>query len=296
MSEPEQAVVIAGIDGSLSARHAAVWAGQEAARRGAVLRLMHVFTIPDPGVTGPFVHGVRAGFRARAEAWLAEAEADVLRGRPSQPIERRVAEGNPVAVLLSESADAELVVLGSRGLGGFTGLLVGSTAVALAAHVRCPVVVVRGRRPDAPPPSAGPVVAGLDGSADSDDALGFACAEAAARGAVLRAVHTWNEVRPDGSPRPLDFDPEAVAVAERRDIETQLAPWRHKFSQLHIDVEVVRGRPVRTLLDEGEHAQLVVVGSRGRGGFTGMLLGSTSQALLVHSSCPVAVVRPGSRT
>ncbi|WP_020658886.1 universal stress protein [Amycolatopsis benzoatilytica] len=294
MPDRAKPVVLAGIDGSTSARHAAVWAAGLAARRGAVLRLAQVYLIPQPGITGPAVRGVRAGFAGRAEDWLAEAEADVLRLWPSLPIERVVEEGNPVAVLLRESADAELAVLGSRGLGGFTGLLVGSTAVALAAHALCPVVVVRGRRPADPPPETGPVVVGLDGSADSDDALGFACVEAAARGGVLLAVHTWNEIRPDGSARGLELDPREVDAAERSRIESQVAPWREKFPQLRIDVEVVRGRPVRSLLEYGEEAQLVVVGSRGRGGFKGMLLGSTSQALLVHSTCPVAVVRPRS--
>ncbi|MFF0146609.1 nucleotide-binding universal stress UspA family protein [Amycolatopsis sulphurea] len=296
MSEGDRGVVLAGVDGSASARHAVVWAAEQAARRSLVLRLVQVYVVPSPGITGPGVRGVRSGFRHQARAWLAEAEAAVLQRWPSLPTERLVAEGSPVAVLRRESRGAELAVLGSRGLGGFTGLLVGSTAVGLVAHARCPVVVVRGRMPDDPPPAAGPVVAGLDGSADSDDALGFACAEAVSRHEVLLAVHTWNEQwHADGSARGANRVPGEVAAAECRRVEDQLAPWREKFPQLRIDVRAGPGRPVRTLLKFGEDAQLVVVGSRGRGGFDGMLLGSTSQALLVHSACPVAVVRPGNR-
>ncbi|WP_406632663.1 universal stress protein [Amycolatopsis sp. WGS_07] len=278
MSGLDENVVLAGVDGSPSARNAAVWAAEEALQRGALLRLVQAYLIPSPGITGPFVAGVRSGFQGQAERWLDEAEAAVREQWPQVRIERVVAEGNPVAVLLRESRGAELAVLGSRGLGGFTGLLIGSTAVSLAAHARCPVVVVRGRMPDDVPPAAGPVVVGLDGAADSDEALGFACAEAIARDTSLTVVHTWNELSPD----------------ERRGVEEQLALWREKYPGLRIDVEIVRGRPVRTLLEYGENARLVVVGSRGRGGFTGMLLGSTSQALLAHSTCPVAVVRPRS--
>lgn len=294
MSGPDESVVLAGIDGSASARNAAVWAAEEAHHRGVPLRLVQAYLIPSPGITGPFVAGVRTGFQGQAERWLDEAEAAVRHQWPGVRTERVVAEGNPVAVLLRESRGAELAVLGSRGLGGFTGLLVGSTAVALAAHALCPVVVVRGRMPDDLPPAAGPVVVGLDGAADSDDALGFACAEAAARKTSLTVVHTWNELSPDGTLRTMEVLPDETSAGERCRVEGQLALWREKYPGLRIDVEIVRGRPVRTLLEYGEGARLVVVGSRGRGGFTGMLLGSTSQALLAHSTCPVAVVRPRS--
>ncbi|MGW4489006.1 universal stress protein [Amycolatopsis sp. NPDC004368] len=295
MSGGDSRVVLAGIDGSSSAVHAAVWAAAVAARRGAMLKLVQAYTVPEPGMSGMSVTAVRDGFRSLAESGLAEAEGAVLAAWPALPIERCAAEGSVVGVLLRESAVAELVVLGSRGLGGFTGLLLGSTAVAVAGHAPCPVVVVRGRKPDDAPPATGPVLVGLDGSPDSNDALGYACEEATARGTRLVAVHTWNEITPEGVLRKSDSRPEDVAAAERRLVDQQLAPWREKFPDLPIDVVVVHGRPVRTLLELGEDAQLVVVGSRGRGGFTGILLGSTSQALLVHSACPVAVVRPGSR-
>ncbi|MGW4490020.1 universal stress protein [Amycolatopsis sp. NPDC004368] len=114
-------------------------------------------------------------------------------------------------------------------------------------------------------------------------------------GTTLVAIHTWSEITPDGSLRKRDFDPEAVAAAEHRLVDEQLAPSREKFPHLPVEVVVVRARTVQTLLERGAGAQLIVVGSRGRGGFTGMLLGSKSKALLAHSACPVAVVRPGSK-
>ena len=288
--------VVAGIDGSSSAVQAAVWAAAEAVRRGRPLRLVQVYALPQ--VKAPVAFGtheqVRAGLAERAEGWLADAKAAVLAEHPGLEVGTAAREWSPVTALVQESQHAELIVLGSRGLGGFTGLLVGSTAVAVAAHTHCPIVVVRGRTPHDPPPSAGPVVVGSDGSPDSEAAIAFACEEAKLRGAALVAVHTWSDVLADGMlrPHPLQEDPAEIAVAERGKLAEQVAGWQRKYPDLAIELEVVRGRPVRTLLERGEDAQLVVVGCRGRGGFTGMLLGSTSQALIAHSPCPVAVVRP----
>lgn len=288
--------VVAGIDGSSSAVQAAVWAGAEAARRGRPLRLVQVYTLPQ--VSAPVAFGtheqVRAGLAERAEEWLAEAKSAVFAAHPGLEIGTAAREWSPVTALIQESRHAELIVLGSRGLGGFTGLLVGSTAVSVVVHAHCPIVVVRGRTPHEPPPATGPVLVGVDGSPDSDAALAFACEEARVRGTELRAVHTWSDVLADGMLRahPLQEDPAAIEKAERDKLAQQIAPWQAKYPDVAIELDVTRGRPVRTLLERGEHAQLIVVGCRGRGGFTGMLLGSTSQALIAHSPCPVAVVRP----
>ncbi|WP_410645078.1 universal stress protein [Amycolatopsis sp. lyj-346] len=288
--------VVAGIDGSSSALRAAVWAGAEAVRRGRPLRLVQIYALPP--VKAPVAFGtheqVRAGLAERAEGWLADARAAVLAEHPGLDVTTAAREWSPVTALVQESQHAELVVLGSRGLGGFTGLLVGSTAVAVAAHAHCPIVVVRGRMPQDPPPVSGPVLVGADGSPDSEAALAFACEEARLRGTGLVAVHTWSDVLADGMlrPHPLQEDSAEIATAERAKLAEQVVGWQQKYPDLSIELRVMRGRPVRTLLELGEQAQLIVVGCRGRGGFTGMLLGSTSQALIAHSPCPVAVVRP----
>ena len=288
--------VVAGIDGSSSAVQAAVWAGAEARRRGRPLRLVQVYALPQ--VKAPVAFGtheqVRAGLAERAEGWLADARDAVLAAYPGLEISTAAREWSPVTALIQESQHADLVVLGSRGLGGFTGLLVGSTAVSVVAHAHCPIVVVRGRTAHDPPPDDGPVLVGADGSPDSDAALAFACEEARLRGTGLVAVHTWSDVLADGMLRahPLEEDPAAIEGAERDKLAQQVSGWQAKYPDLAIEFEVTRGRPVRTLLERGERAQLIVVGCRGRGGFTGMLLGSTSQALIAHSPCPVAVVRP----
>ena len=289
-------VVVAGIDGSESAVRAAVWAGGEAVRRGRPLRLVQVYALPQ--VKAPVAFGtheqVRAGLAERADGWLDDAKAAVLAEYPGLEVGTAAREWSPVTALVQESQHAELVVLGSRGLGGFTGLLVGSTAVAVAAHAHCPIVVVRGRSPHDPPPRTGPVLVGSDGSPDSEAAIAFACEEARLRGTGLVVVHTWSDVLADGMlrPHPLQEDPVEIAAEERVKLAEQVVGWQRKYPDLGFELEVVRGRPVRTLLERGEGAQLIVVGCRGRGGFTGMLLGSTSQALIAHSPCPVAVVRP----
>ncbi|KZB85817.1 universal stress protein [Amycolatopsis regifaucium] len=294
-SATEDAVVV-GIDGSGSAKRAAVWAAAEAVKRGKRLRLVHVYAVPQvrlPAVV-PSAEALRSGFEAQGARWLAEACDAVAEGYPDLIVESAAREWAPVAALIQESLTATLIVLGSRGLGGFTGLLVGSTAVALAQHGHCPIVVARGRRPDDIPPEVGSVVVGTDGSESSDAALAFAFDEASLRGTDLIVVRVWNEVTDHESARAhaLTVDPDAIESAERQALDEQLVPWRAKYPDLYVETVVARGRPVRALLGFGERAQLLVVGSRGRGGFQGMLLGSTSQALVAHSECPVAVVRP----
>ncbi|WP_192783032.1 universal stress protein [Amycolatopsis lexingtonensis] len=288
--------VVAGVDGSSSGLRAAVWAGAEALRRNRPLRLVQVYALPP--VRAPIAAGageqVRAGLAGYAEGRLAEARAAVLARSPGLDITVAAREWNPVAALVQESQHAELVVLGSHGLGGFAGMLVGSTAVSVVAHAHCPIVVVRGRRPQDPPPDTGPVIVGTDGSSHSDGALAFGCEEARLRGVGLIAVRTWSDIVAGEVLRahPLQNDPAEIEHVERARLADQVRPWRDKFPDLTIDLETTRGRPVRTLLERAEHAQLIVVGCRGRGGFTGMLLGSTSQALIGHSPCPVAVIRP----
>jgi nucleotide-binding universal stress UspA family protein len=180
-------------------------------------------------------------------------------------------------------------VLGSRGLGGFSGLVIGSTAVAVAGHAHAPVVVIRADEP----PADGPVVVGVDGTPVGEAAIAFAFAQASARGVDLVAVHAWTDLVVEaayvGGAAALDFAPLEEQAAET--LAERLAGWQEKYPDVHVVREVVRERAARALLRNSEHAQLVVVGTRGRGGFRGLVLGSTSQHLLQHARCPVAVVR-----
>ncbi|PRX45205.1 nucleotide-binding universal stress UspA family protein [Prauserella shujinwangii] len=288
--------IVAGVDGSASGVHAAAWAAAEAGRRNEVLRLVHAYVVPTRGYPGFLVsvQELREGLRTQGRDWLREAKEAAERAEPRARVETELVEAEAVPALLHESREAHLIVLGSRGLGGFTGMLVGSVAVALAAHGHCPVAVVRAQRLDDPPPQDGPVVVGVDGSEASSAAVELAYEEASLRGAPLIAVHTWSDAAFDTTLQayPLAADPARVDEEERLTLAEQLAGWQEKYPDVPVERVVTRGRPVRTLLDYAERAQLVVVGSRGRGGFTGMLLGSTSRALVTHAACPVLVVRP----
>ncbi len=281
--------VVVGVDGSPSAERAAVWAAAEATRRGVGLRAVSAFGWPSEHAVGRVVIG--DGYR---EQLLNEArrKLDVAAGMaeeaaPGLEVATQVEVGSPIAVLGSEARRAQLVVLGDRGLGGISGLVVGSVAVGLAAHAACPVVVVRGARTEA----TGPVVVGVDGSPTSEAAVAFAFEAATARGAELVAVHAWWPTLLDESLGPM-MDWNAVAIEETAVLAERLAGWGQKYPDVPVRREVVRAGAAAALVAASRAAQLVVVGSRGRGNASGLLLGSVSHSVLHGSHCPVAIVRP----
>jgi nucleotide-binding universal stress UspA family protein len=190
--------------------------------------------------------------------------------------------GQAAAVLCEHSHDADMIVVGSRGRGGLSGMLLGSVSWQVAGHAHCPVVVVRGRWRSAGDHAPGPVVVGTDGSAISDAALGFAFEEAALRGAPLLAVCALADA------------PGSLGGQLRLQEEVEQAIMRHEKDHPGVAVlrQVAQGGARAALLAAAHDAQLLVVGSRGRGGVQGMLLGSVSQAVLHHAPCPVAVVHP----
>ncbi|MEV0330230.1 universal stress protein [Micromonospora echinospora] len=290
MSDRPGAPVVVGVDGSTSARDAVRVAVREAAARNRSLRVVHAFVWPLLGVPlGPSPDGPpEGGLRNQAARIVTEAVAGAGKVDPEVPVSGVVVDGAPTAVLLAESRDAALVVLGSRGLGGFAGLLIGSSAVQVSAHATGPVLVVRGE-----PRADGPVVVGVDGSELSDLAVGFAVEEAARRGTELVAVHAWLHPAPlgPGDVLPLVYDLDALAAEEERVLAQAVAGWAERYPDVPIRRRLVRGAPARALVEESESAQLVVVGARGRGGLAGLLLGSVSHAVLHHGRCPVAVVR-----
>lgn len=284
--------VVVGVDGSSSSLEAVEVAAREAALRGVGLRLVHAFGQPPahvpPGM--PPWNPKAAGVRELVDGTLAEAERRARAAAPDVGITRDVTVGEPVMVLEIESRTASLVVVGSRGRGGFGSLLLGSTAVHLAAHGRCPVLVVRGR-----PDPAGPVLLAVDGSPAGEAAVGFAFAEASLRGADLVALHVWNtwSETAHGSVDHLNMviDLERLEEEEQRLLDETLAPWQERHPEVTVERRLVRSRTRPALIEASQDAQLLVTGARGRGGFTGLLLGSVSQALLHHAHCPVAVVR-----
>lgn len=283
-----QGTVVAGIDGSDLAIEAARWAAAEAARHRCVLRLVRAYRLPpssDPEASSLLWS------HAHHQLWSA---AHCVRAVvPELAVEQVVAEGDPAEVLLRESAGARLLVVGTRGVGGFAALLVGSVGSALARRAECPLVVVRGPvLPDAAlvrADRARPVVVGVDGSPASEPALAFAFAAADAWSAPLVAVHAW-----------VEHLEEADALAGLAELEEQerellaerLAGWTVKYPGVPVTGELVHGPPARALVARSVNARLVVVGSVGRGRVGRALLGSTGRALLHHAHTPVAVVRP----
>ncbi|MFH9858915.1 universal stress protein [Streptomyces sp. NPDC017202] len=286
-------LVVVGVDGAESSLAAVEEAAREARARGAGLRIVHAFVWPAMHVpTGPSPLGPpEGGIRAMVDRLTAEAVERARAAAPDVDVRHAVVTGEPLTVLEAQSREAELVVVGSRGMGGFVGLLVGSTAVHLAAHGRCPVLVVR-----EPARADGPVVVGVDGSAAGRRAVDFAFAEAELRKVPLVALHAWTTWNaplpaPQDASEPYANPPGALAAEEERLLSEALAGFRERYPGVVVDHEVVHGGAREALIEASRSAQLVVAAARGRGGFTGLLLGSVSQALLHHAHCPVAVVR-----
>ena len=286
-------IVVVGIDGSSHARRAAHWAATEADRRHAQLRLVHAYTLPVAGYAGYSMAPDDLGTIMRVEgtAMLRDVAAELRVDHPSLDVAIRLFQGDAVQALRRESERARLTVVGSRGNGRVSGVLLGSVAMAVTSHGTAPVAVIPAEGPGGT--VGGPVVVGVDGCATSEAAIAFAFDDAAVRGVRLLAVHAWNDVRPTlADPTMIDYA--RLEDGERAELSEQLAGWRDEYPDVDVRPIVVRGRPTRTLLEFAEQAQLVIVGSRGRGGFAGMVLGSTGHSLISHALCPVVVVRPDS--
>jgi nucleotide-binding universal stress UspA family protein len=196
------------------------------------------------------------------------------------------------AALIRASGTGAMVVVGSRGRGGFTGLLLGSVSQHVATHAAGPVVVVRAR----PWQADGPVVVGVDESDGTGHALDVAFEEAALRDAGIVVLHAY---LPDVRTWGLDLLPEVEDEHVRRTIELDrlndiVEPWRKRFPAVDVEVAAVDGQAAARLIDASATARLMVVGSRGRGGFTGLLLGSVGLQLLHHAGCPVLIARDSS--
>ncbi|MFF7490084.1 universal stress protein [Streptomyces luteogriseus] len=286
-------LVVVGVDGSASSLAAVEVAAREARLRGAGLRVVHAFVWPATHVPlGPSPLGPpEGGLRNMVDRLVTEAVERARAVAPDVETSHVVVTAEPLTVLEAQSRAAELVVVGSRGMGGFVGLLVGSTAVHLAAHGSCPVLVVREQ-----PHADGPIVLGVDGSAAGQKAVDFAFAEAALRDAPLVALHTWTTWNapmpaPQDPSMPYANPPGALAEGEERLSSEALAGHQERHPGVPVEHKVVHGGTRESLIEASRSAQLMVVGARGRGGFAGLLLGSVSQALLHHAHCPVAVVR-----
>jgi len=293
MSNTSQTVVV-GVDGSAGSTAAVQWAAKLAASRTLELKIVHGLQIASlyygGGLPGAGAGALFDAIQAEGERVLAEAGRVALSIDENLVVTTEMPNEPPVPLLIEQSRHARLVVLGRTGAGGFTEMLVGGTAATVVSHGHCPVAIVRGREAA----TTGPVVVGVDGSSNSDQAIALAFEEASLRSAPLVALHAWNDVTYEdthGTAR-IVTQPETLKEGEERLLSERLAGWQEKYPDVVVRRELQRERPRQALLEASKTAQLVVVGSRGWGGFTGMLLGSTSQALVQHADCPVLVVRP----
>ncbi|MDP9868296.1 universal stress protein [Streptosporangium brasiliense] len=278
--------IAVGTDGSAAATAALAWAVDDAVRRGLPLRIVHavdrwphdVAELPAPGRPD---HLSRLGEQVLAEALTASAE----RG-PEVCVTTELIEGPPVEVLREQAGAAVELVIGSRGLGGFAGSLLGSVPIRVAGHVPGAVVIVRPGGGQ----TRGEVVVGIDGSAECEPALGFAFEQAGLRGCPLRAVYAWQApvhgVTPEGA-----RDMDEIREGQRRMAADRLVEWREAFPTVDVVQEVTCAHPVPALVAASARADLLVMGSRGLGAVGSVLLGSVSRGVLHHAHCPVAVVR-----
>ncbi|MFC5262818.1 universal stress protein [Kribbella qitaiheensis] len=283
--------VVVGVDGSVSAQAALTWAAAEAWSRRCPLRIIHTFSWPTICNALDLTWEKNNGLQSAAESVLAEAEAHARHVAPGLRVSGELFVAGAAPTLLSQGQRAALVVVGSRGLGGFRGLLVGSVSAAVAAHAPCPVIVVHPHRDGTAFPTVptGRVVVGVDGSEVSTAAVRFAFEEAARRRIGVTAVHAATATRQRPS---LTVPSDIVEQVEQQLFAESMESKRVLLPGIDLEVKLVHSHPVQALIDESDGAELVVVGSHGRGGFTGMLLGSVSQAVLHHAACPVAVVHP----
>ncbi|WP_087117313.1 universal stress protein [Corynebacterium urinipleomorphum] len=293
----QQDLVIVAVDGGEPSNNAVRWAANTALKRGVPLQLASSYTMPQflyaEGMVPP-----QELFDDLQNECLNKIEAarDVAREvAPDIEIGHTVVEGSPIDMLLDLSKDATMIVMGSRGLGGLSGMVLGSVSAAVVAHASCPVVVVREDNAVTDETKYGPVVVGVDGSDVSVKATRVAFEEAHARGAELVAVHTYleNQVHEPMAGAILGDEQWQQFEREREEkLDGELAPLVEEFPDVTVKKVVTRDRPVRALVDQSKNAQLLITGSHGRGGFKGMLLGSTSRALLQAAPCPMMVVRP----
>lgn len=286
--------VVVGFDGSPAASVALEWGADAAKAHGVPLTILTARPDAEADIIElPDGEGSEIVETDIAEM-LADAADRVRNLHPNLPVATLVQPESPVDGLLEASATADMIVIGSRGLGGFEGLLVGSTAMNITPYAQCPVVVqyvpdeaTAAAREAARHPNE--VVVGFDGSHFSEEALVFALRHAAATGLGVAVVFV-SKGTGEATPSPIAADDADLSERLRED----LADAMH-IAKAHPNVPISYlhgvGRPAGVLIREASGSPLAVVGARGRGGFTQLLLGSVGLQMLIHAECPVAIVR-----
>jgi nucleotide-binding universal stress UspA family protein len=281
-----QREIIVGYDGSPHSQAALLWALDEAARTSASVELVYADESP---VLVPAARLIQYP-PPQHDSYLTEVingtlERAVATAKKTQPlidVTATTVRAHASTALIDLSRQARLVVLGGSGHSAVAGLF-GSVSTAVTAHAHCPVVIVRGE-----PAAGGPVVAGIDGSPSAEDVLAFAAEQAYTRKTTLRVIRAWPPVTGLWEETPIATN--TVTDDEKAPFDAHVAAVRNAFPDVTVQAEATVAHPAGELAQASAHAQLVVVGSRGHGAASGLLLGSVSQHLLRHSACPIVVV------
>ncbi|MGK8486903.1 universal stress protein [Nocardia asiatica] len=284
------APVVVGVDGSENSDLAVYWAAETAVRRHRTLRIVHGLDLAATqavfGMYDLMVPAVAETLREEGAARLATAARLARRVDPGLRVETELSPAHPARLLVERSRSAHLIVLGA-GRGGEMAHF-GSTLLAVTAHGHGDIVVVRDTGSEQRTWTTGPVVVGVDGSEVGEVAVAAAFDEASVRGTSLVAVHAATDFHPPAALTGL-LPAREFETAARQMLAEQLAGWQEKFPDVKVTTKVGVASPRDLLSAWSKSAQLLVVGSRGRGGFRGLLLGSTANFLTRHSHCPVMV-------
>ncbi|WP_018635996.1 universal stress protein [Parafrankia elaeagni] len=283
--------IVVGLDGSADSERALHWAVREAVLRGTGVRAVLAWASAGPTQDGSRPPPSTSPEHPRWTAqWILNEAVDRVRAdEPYARIVARTVFGPPVRMLLAEADGAEMLVVGARGATPADRMLTGSVSLACLHGAAVPVVIVHGG-------SAGweghrPIVVGVDGSASSRIALAWAVREARLRAARLRVVHVWTPPPPLGDGAGAAGE-EMFHAAARALLDDAVRVLRGPAGAgVEAEPVLVRGGVSRELISEAARAQMLVLGARGRGGFAGLVLGSTSSQCVAHAGCPVAVVR-----
>lgn len=282
--------VVVGVDGSAASNAAVFWAAHEAAMRHVPLTLVHMYNPVVPAYPQvPTSAGVALWQKDDGSELLEHAvkiAEDALSTDRAIAIGSEVKASAPVPTLVEMSRDADVVVLGSTGRSAVERVLLGSVSSGVAHGAKCPVAIIREEASWLPQSKTAPVVVGIDCSPTSEVALAIALDEASRRGVALTAVHAWSDMAVYQLPW-LEWREEA-----ERNLAEYLAGWQERYPDVKVNRVIVLDHPGRALIEESEGAQLVVVGSHGRGGLSGMLLGSVSNGVVHAVRAPVIVAHP----
>ena len=290
-SDSKRLGILVGVDGSNASDAAVRWAAKEAQMRMLPITLMHVIAQTPTDSTAPGHSGITQEQLNQGREVVEQSRRIVREAAGRQPVDvgTHVPYAHPVQTLVDASRSAHMIAVGDRGLGSLGRHLLGSVSSGLLHHAHCPVAIIHDpasieRQID----DAAPVLVGIDGSPASEAAVAFAFDEASRRAVPLIALHAWSDV---GVFPILGMDWHTRRGEGEEVLGERLAGWQERFPNVEVRRRLVCDVPARWLIEESEHAQLVVLGRHGRGGYPGMHLGSVTSAVVQSADVPVVVTR-----